>query len=104
MLNQAFFKRIIPFILTFALGLFIASFFVSIAPNFQFKRNSRSNMKKEMQKLRYENERLRFEVERLKIQNLEETDKMLLLEAPVPPQLPMRTMPMDSVPTAPRAK
>ncbi len=40
---QGFAKRVLPFFLTFAVGLFIASFFVSIAaPNFQFpNRNSR---------------------------------------------------------------
>ena len=37
---KGFFKRIVPFFLTFAVGLFIASFFVTIAaPNFQFRRN-----------------------------------------------------------------
>ena len=65
------FKRVVPFILTFAAGLFIASFFVTItAPNFG---NSRRQIKfREMQRVRMEVEQLRDERTRLKeeIENL----------------------------------
>lgn len=105
MLNRAFFKRIIPFLLTFALGLFIASFFVSITPNLQFKRGC-CGRRNDMRQLKYENERLRLENQRLQ-EKLDSTDKMILLEAPVPPPAPsvrVIEMPMDTVPAAPRAK
>ena len=81
---KGFVKRIIPFFLTFAVGLFIASFFVSIAaPNFQFKRsNWKRNhrqydrqMELEIQRLREENMRLKNEAER-KFNNLSATFEM----------------------------
>jgi hypothetical protein len=65
---KGFAKRVLPFLLTFAVGLFIASFFVSIAaPNFQFpNRSSRKKHREydrqrelEIQRLRDENLRLR---------------------------------------------
>ena len=105
MFNNAFFKRVIPFFAALALGLMVASFFVSISPNFKF-RNNRAGQRNEIQRLRYENDRLRLENERLKIQNLEESERMPLLEAPLPVQQPrVVTLPADSIPAAaPRAK
>lgn len=61
-------KRVIPFILTFAFGLIIASFFVNIMPNFEFKRGKKK-CRKANQELRWENDRLRQENERLRGQN-----------------------------------
>ena len=65
------FKRVVPFILTFAAGLFIASFFVTIsAPNFG---NSRRQVRiREMQRVRMEVQELKQERNRLKeeIENL----------------------------------
>ncbi len=53
MLYIGLFKRIIPFVLTFAAGLFIASFFVSIVPNFSSWRESRrANHCREHNKMR----------------------------------------------------
>lgn len=50
-------KRIVPFFLTFVVGLFIASLFVPImAPNFNFRRGERY---REMQRLRTENQELK---------------------------------------------
>lgn len=67
------FKRVLPFLLTFAAGLFIASFFVSVAaPSFQFRRDGGKRrhdckrVKMEMQDLRQENIRLRDEIEQLR--------------------------------------
>lgn len=109
MCSQAFIKRIIPFALTFALGLFIASFFVSITPTFKF-RKARFNQRKEMQRLRYENERLELEKQRLQ-QKLEESQKMILLEAPMPPpppivrvEIPKVVNKIQEIPVAPKAK
>ena len=63
------FKRFVPFVLTFAAGLFVASFFVSIALPEGNWRNRRSNKFQEMQRLRVENENLRQEMMRLKMEN-----------------------------------
>ena len=51
-------KRIVPFLITFAAGLFIASFFVTIAtPSFNFRRGP--GRYGEMRRLRNENQDLR---------------------------------------------
>ena len=55
-----FFKRIIPFVLTFAAGLLLASFFVSIAPNFSGWRSERRERRcHDKRQLKLENESLR---------------------------------------------
>ncbi|MGI8641223.1 MAG: hypothetical protein ACR2MG_14905 [Pyrinomonadaceae bacterium] len=66
---RGFVKRVVPFFLTFAVGLFIASFFVSIsAPNFQFRRDFRNHreyhrtMESKIQRLSEENSRLKREL------------------------------------------
>lgn len=61
MLYKGIFKRVVPFFLTFAAGLFVASFFVAIAvPNFNNWRSSRVSHKyRELQRLRIENRELR---------------------------------------------
>jgi hypothetical protein len=62
-------KRIIPFVLTFAAGLFIASFFVSIAvPGERWRSNRRAHRFQEMRQLRIENDELR---ERLRVMRME---------------------------------
>ena len=82
-------KRFVPFLLTFAAGLFIASFFVSIAaPSFQFKNRSwkqRENyqLKQENQWLRQRNEQL----EREKNRSISEFE--MNLDVPPPPMPPM---------------
>jgi hypothetical protein len=86
MLNQAFFKRIIPFVIALALGLFAASFFISLAPNFRFK-NNRCGKSREVRMLRYEKERLELENKRLK-QRLEDSERMILIDEVVPPPPP----------------
>lgn len=64
-------KRVLPFFLTFAAGLFVASFFVTMtAPNFAFgTRGNRFNRCREYQRmqsdyydLKRENERLQLEL------------------------------------------
>jgi len=95
---KGFVKRIVPFFLTFAAGLFIASFFVTIAaPSFQmpshgWRRNHRQydrQMELENQRLRDENLRLRNEAQR----NIDRLSVTYQLESDgtgefVPPPLP----------------
>lgn len=65
---KGFMKRVLPFFLAFSLGLFIASFFVTIAaPNFKFNRGWRRHQQYD-QKMEFENQRLREENSRLKRQ------------------------------------
>ena len=96
-------KRVAPFFLTFAVGLFIASFFVTVAaPNFQFRRgfNRHRQMDRQMQ---MENQQLREENNRLKNRLAEAEKRDWVLESdldvpppPVPPTMPMKTVPYKS--------
>ena len=62
--GRGFIKRFLPFLLTFAAGLFIASFFVTIAAPFRgLSRGERRNGYIRM--LRMENQRLQDRVEEL---------------------------------------
>jgi len=65
MCNKGWLKKMLPFMATFALGVFIASFFVSVGPRFGFSERRMQHFQ-EMQRLRIENEELRQENERLK--------------------------------------
>ena len=79
MFYKGFFKRIIPFFLTFAAGLFIASFFVSISgPGFRGR--GFGGRHKEMKRLHLENEMLRNE--NLRLKNQMETQTWAPLEIP----------------------
>jgi hypothetical protein len=63
-------KRFVPFLLTFAAGLFIASFFVSIAiPEASWRSRRGFNRFQEMQRLQVENDNVRQENLRLKMEN-----------------------------------
>jgi len=82
---KGFFKRVVPFFLTFAAGLFIASFFVSVAaPTFQFKnRGWRGNHRQydrqreaEIQQLREENRRLKNALSTVKVDKFTGTYQM----------------------------
>src|SRR5687767_15451069 len=67
MLYTGIFKRIIPFALTFAAGLFIASFFVSLAlPSFSWRGERRFGKCHRAKQLERENTELRLENERLR--------------------------------------
>jgi hypothetical protein len=64
------FKRIIPFVLTFAAGLFIASFFVSLAlPGANWRSGRRFNKHQEIRRLQAENDSLREKNRLLEMQN-----------------------------------
>ena len=96
-------KRVAPFFLTFAVGLFIASFFVTVAaPNLQFRRGFNRHqqyhrrIESENQQLREENNRLRN-----RLAEAEKRDWVLEsdLDVPPPPAPPVApTMPMKTVP------
>ena len=98
-------KRIAPFFLTFAVGLFIASFFVTVAaPNFQFRRgfNHHREMDRQMQ---CENQRLRQENERLRnrLNEMEESDWVISPDINVPPPPPVAPIkPLYTVPNKSR--
>jgi hypothetical protein len=96
---RSFIKRFVPFFLTFAFGLLVASFFVSVAaPSFQFKRDGKHGryyrLKCENEKLRRENMRLE---RRLAERRAAETEYMGL-DVPPPPMPPMP----PPAPVAPR--
>lgn len=91
-------KRFAPFLLTFALGLLIASFFVSVAaPNFSnFKRNRKHH---DCKRVKSENERLQDRVRYLERRNQQlESEKLnvdsdfeeTFLPAPPAPPAPKR--------------
>jgi len=90
-------KRFVPFVITFAAGLFLASFFVSLAVP-SFPRNERRHkrghyqyrqMQVEYENLRLENERLKreLEVHRLESNHFElpSVPPVDLREVPPPP-------------------
>lgn len=91
-------KRVLPFFLTFAAGLFVASFFVSITPDFNWE-NSRPayrtrecrRMKAELRELREENNRLKQQVEiHMTIDTMDWQNAVppVPVEAPQPPMPP----------------
>jgi hypothetical protein len=95
-------KRVAPFVLTFAVGLFIASFFVTVAaPNFQFRRGF-NNHREYHRRIESENRQLREENNRLKnrLAEMEKRDWVLEedLNVAVPPPPPPPVMPMKTVP------
>jgi cell shape-determining protein MreC len=95
-------KRVAPFFLTFAVGLFIASFFVTVAaPNFQFRRGFNRHQQYH-RRIESENQQLREENNRLKNRLAEAEKRDWVLESdldvpppapPVPPTMPMKTVP-----------
>lgn len=102
-------KRVAPFVLTLAVGLFIASFFVTVAaPTFKFNRGVNKH-RQYHRRIEAENQRLREENLRLKNQmtEMEKRDwvldeappRVIVPAAPEAPQLnvvPMKTVPYKS--------
>lgn len=75
-------KRIIPFAAALALGLFVASFFVTVAaPRFNFKRNHENRGFRKMRSLERDNQRLQEQIkqQQLRIEELE-TGRTIYLE------------------------
>ena len=65
MFSSGMLKRALPFFATFAIGLFVASFFVSITPSFEGRGYGRRC--RDAKRLRIENEQLRND--KLRLQN-----------------------------------
>lgn len=90
---KGFVIRMLPFVGTFALGLFVASFFVSIVPvSSNNSCHTRRGRFYEMRQLRLENEGLRNENLRLR-NEIENFDRSLnelnkVWEVPPPPKRP----------------
>jgi len=92
-----FFKRIIPFFLTFAAGLFIASLFVPLSmPNLRMPSRG-SHKYREVNRLRMELDETRRENRELKKENKELRQNVVnfdfegvppVIEAPAPPPPP----------------
>ena len=96
---KGFIKRLVPFLLTFAVGMLVASFFVTIsAPKFQFKRGWKH---RDYHRLRYENkmqkERIRQLERELNEQRFGDIKSIELNVAPLPPMPP----PPPKAPAAP---
>ncbi len=94
MCGKVFIKRVIPFFLTFAVGLFIASFFVTIAaPRFQFNRGFRRHqqydrmMELEKQHLNEENLRLKKQLAEIELQNSNDRNFDMDFAVPSPPSV-----------------
>lgn len=63
-------KRFLPFVFTFAAGLFVASFFVTVAsPNFDFDTNRSARVYRECRRVKFEYRDLRSENQRLAREN-----------------------------------
>lgn len=97
-------KRILPFFLTFAVGLFIASFFITIAaPTFSFQSRGWSRHQQYHRQMEFEKQRLEEENYRLKRQ-LAESDSQdflptdLKYAVPAPPPLPPAPVKLQPVP------
>jgi len=100
MLYKGVLKRVLPFFLTFAAGLFVASFFVSIAtPSFSFPR--KSHKYREMHRLRMENNDLRKSNSELRKQ-LEEAHRNSELRFSLDSDFPRFDPPPPPAPRAPR--
>ena len=103
--SKGFIRRMLPFFATFAVGLFIASFFVNIsAPRFGRGRW----MRQEYQRMQAENERLRSE--NLRLKNALESHDWTPLEIPTVnsdnwkgrgPEFPVEGPPPPPKPVAP---
>lgn len=78
MCSKGLVKRMLPFFATFAVSLFIASFFVSIGPNFRDR--GFGGRHQEMKRLRLENEMLKNE--NLRLKNQLDSQVMTLDEMP----------------------
>jgi hypothetical protein len=100
MCGKVFIKRVIPFFLTFAVGLFIASFFVSIAlPNVKisnrgWRRHQQHQqyhqmMELEKNRLKEENVRLKMQLQEKSLQDLNDSDEADFAVPPPPPMAPM---------------
>jgi hypothetical protein len=106
--SKGFLMRMLPFFATFAVGIFIASFFVNIGgPGFR----GRGNRFHEMQRLRVENEQQRNEILRLRTElesewgNCGDSHRMFHDEwMNRGPEFPVETPPAPPMPVSPRTR
>ncbi|MBA2378386.1 MAG: hypothetical protein H0V76_02280 [Blastocatellia bacterium] len=91
-----FFKRVLPFILTLAIGLVVTSFFVALTfPSFKLGSERRSHvheckrLKQEIRELRRENRRLNKKLEKPS-RNFDVSELDRLVPAPPAPPAPPR--------------
>lgn len=107
MCKKVFVKRVLPFLLTFAVGLFIASFFVTIAaPSFRFEnrgwqrhRQYDRMMEREKQRLNEENLRLKKQLAENELQN--SNDRNFEMDFAVPPPPAVAPLPPAKARTIP---
>ena len=69
MFNKGFLKRMLPFFATFAFGIFIASFFVTIGSS-RVGHHGRDKCRHEAERLREENLQLQFELDSMHKQKM----------------------------------
>ncbi|NNE99483.1 MAG: hypothetical protein HKN25_10735 [Pyrinomonadaceae bacterium] len=104
-------KRIVPFIAALVLGVFVASFFVSIsAPTVRVDRSWKSSKHRDYNRLQRENRCLkrankRLKRERRKILEVErEFDRVMELVPPPAPMAPAPPVAPDAPPPPPKVK
>lgn len=93
-------KRIVPFVLTLALGMFIASFFVTLTmPRMRYERRHeyKRHIRQQNEKLRMENEKLRRDMERLR-EELRYQEEAFRVERPVLHDAPLVYPPLPPAP------
>ena len=95
MCGMGFIKKVVPFFLTFTVGLFVASFFVSIAvPNFKIPNRGWRRHQQYHQRIESENQRLREKNLRLERELAEKERSEVILsgdgnfDVPPPPPMP----------------
>lgn len=102
-------KRFIPFFLTFAAGLLIASFFVPILPNMSFRGGRRKHREQdrqrevEVQRLLDENYNLKLQLEEIRKNQMEDNWDGRVGVLPLLHELPAEPPPPPMPPRAPVA-
>lgn len=99
-MSKCLLKRIIPFAAALTLGLFVASFFVTVAaPRFNFKRNHSSRKYRNSRSLERDNQRLQEQIRQQQIR-IEELETRRTIEFENSFEIPPPPMPV----AAPRAR
>ena len=103
MCSKGFFRRIVPFFATFAIGMFVASFFVTIgAPGFisgEGRRHRHEERCRRENQLRIENEQLRSQLETLRAERQGQNTKNVI-KAPIDSKNVIK-VPVDGLVPAP---
>jgi hypothetical protein len=96
MFSKKYLGRLLPFFATFLIGVFVASFFVTIGrPGFGGRRHRHfeedRQMRVELERLRDENNRLKDQVNELRVNKLDWENDGDIIEAVPPPRMSMRS-------------